>query len=82
MHVFKIIGLMQKSKSNRFSRLCFKKNRVYFNRKWAGHTSLEIMHNNIGGYFGQRRSISTRKVNVNMFSWKIMIGHLNRPVHQ
>ena len=68
----KINGLMQNPNSNKFSRLHFQENRMHFNRKWAKHTSLEIMHNNIGGYFGQRRSISTRKVfYVNMISWKI-----------
>ena len=58
---------MQNPKSNRISHLLFQEKRVHFNRKSENNSSLKIMHSNIGGYFGQRRSISTRKVHVNIF---------------
>ena len=55
---------------------------MHFNRKYSKHPSLEIMNYKICGYFGQRRTISKRKVNANMFSRIITIeGHLNKPVH-
>ena len=54
---------------------------MHCNRIYSKHTSLEVMNYEIGGYFGQRRCIS-KKVNANMFSWKIIIvGLLNRHVH-
>ena len=87
MHVdiffFKIINvLMQNKKVTGFCVYDFQKNMMHFNRKYSKHTSLEIMHYKIGGYFCQRWSISKRNANANMFSLKIIIvGYLNRPVH-
>lgn len=64
-----------------FAFMIFRKNRVHFNRN-SEHVPLEIMNYKTGGYFGQRGSISKRKINTNKFSWNIIIvGHLNRSVH-
>ena len=55
-------------KSNRLSQLRFpEKNRMHLSRNYAKDTCLEIMFYNIGGYLGQKMSISLRQVNVNMF---------------
>ena len=71
-HIFRIVsGLMQNLKSNRFSRFRIQGKQNAFNRKYSKHTSLEIKNYKIGGYFGQRSTISKRKVNETCFPGKL-----------